>query len=223
MPRITLSDSLFLAPCRSISLGLAMDVAVYLNALIALFVIIDPIGAALIFHSLVPLDDRRHRLVMAVKATLISATLLILFGNFGEPLLHKLGISIDALRISGGILLFYTAFHMITRDIEYTSTDVRKDIAVFPMSIPMLAGPGSLTLAILLYSRADDYRTSLSITLAILTISASTLLLMILSRYVKRLIGRTGDDILRRFLGVILAALAIQFVHDGIVNMSLPV
>jgi len=198
-----------------------MDLAAYLNAMIALFVIIDPIGAALIFHSLVPPDDMRHRVKMAIKATLISASLLVLFGSFGEPLLHKLGISIDALRISGGILLFYTAFHMITQDIEYTSAAIRKDIAVFPMSIPMLAGPGSLTLAILLYSKADSGSTTLSITLAILTISAATLLLMILSRYVKRIIGRTGDDVLRRFLGVILAALAIQFVHDGIVNMAL--
>jgi multiple antibiotic resistance protein len=117
-------------------------------------------------------------------------------------------------------LLFYTAFHMITKDIEYTNTSERRDIAVFPMSIPMLAGPGSLTLAILLYSKADESVTQLSITLAILTISVSTLAMMILSRYVKRVIGRTGDDILRRFLGVLLAALAIQFVHDGIVNMS---
>jgi len=197
-----------------------MDIAVYLNAIIALFVIIDPIGAALIFHSLVPPNDVAHRVKMAAKATVISATLLILFGNFGEPLLHKLGISIDALRISGGILLFYTAFHMITKDIEYTNTSERRDIAVFPMSIPMLAGPGSLTLAILLYSKADESVTQLSITLAILTISVCTLAMMILSRYVKRVIGRTGDDILRRFLGVLLAALAIQFVHDGIVNMS---
>ena len=200
-----------------------MDIAAYLNAMIALFVIIDPIGAALIFHSLVPVDDMRHRIKMAVKAALISSTLLILFGNFGEPLLHKLGISIDALRISGGILLFYTAFHMITKDAEHSSTTERKDIAVFPMSIPMLAGPGSLTLAILLYSKAADYESSLSITLAILTISAATLIMMILSRYVKRVIGRTGDDILRRFLGVILAALAIQFVHDGIINLIQPV
>jgi multiple antibiotic resistance protein len=197
-----------------------MDIAVYLNALIALFVIIDPIGAALIFHSLVPVDDMRHRIKMAIKATVISSTLLILFGNFGEPLLHKLGISIDALRISGGILLFYTAFHLITKDTTVTSTTERKDIAVFPMSIPMLAGPGSLTLAILLYSKASVYQSSLSITLAILTISLGTLVMMILSRYVKKVIGRTGDDILRRFLGVVLAALAIQFVHDGVINMS---
>ncbi|WP_136681344.1 MarC family protein [Neptunomonas sp. XY-337] len=197
-----------------------MDIAAYLNALIALFVIIDPIGAALIFHSLVPPDDMAHRFKMALKAGVISFALLVLFGNFGEPLLHKLGISIDALRISGGILLFYTAFNMITKDMEYTTTTERKDIAVFPMSIPLMAGPGSLTLAILLYSKGDASASNMAVTLAILSITVSTFLLMMLSRYVKRIIGRTGDDILRRFLGVILAALAIQFVHDGVVNMS---
>ena len=196
-----------------------MDIATYLNSIIALFVIIDPIGAALIFHTLVPNNDTSHRFKMACKAALISFGLLVLFGNFGEPLLHKLGISIDALRISGGILLFYTAFHMITQDVEYTETSERKDIAVFPMSIPMLAGPGSLTLSILLFSNAESTQANLSITLAILTISLGTFVLMMLSRYVKRLIGKTGDDILRRFLGVILAALAIQFIHDGISNM----
>lgn len=196
-----------------------MDIATYLNSIIALFVIIDPIGAALIFHTLVPNNDTSHRFKMACKAALISFGLLVLFGNFGEPLLHKLGISIDALRISGGILLFYTAFHMITQDVEYTETFERKDIAVFPMSIPMLAGPGSLTLSILLFSKAESVEANFAITLAILTISLGTFVLMMLSRYVKRLIGKTGDDILRRFLGVILAALAIQFIHDGISNM----
>lgn len=196
-----------------------MDVAVYLNALIALFVIIDPIGAALVFHALVPPDDVRHRFKMALKAGVISFALLVLFGNFGEPLLQKLGISIDALRISGGILLFYTAFNMIIRDVEHSTTNERKDIAVFPLSIPMLAGPGSLTLAILLYSQSQDTASELAITLAILTITVGTFVLMLLSRHVKKVIGRTGDDILRRFLGVILAALAIQFVHDGVANL----
>ncbi|RDE22463.1 MarC family protein [Motiliproteus coralliicola] len=196
-----------------------MDLATYLNAVTALFVIIDPIGAALIFHSLVPVGDNRHRFVMAAKAALISTLLLIIFGNYGEPLLSRLGISIEALRISGGLLLFFTAFNMITKDIEYNQTTERKDVSVFPMSIPMLAGPGSLTLAILLFSKAESTAAQLSVLAAILTITASTLVLMLLSKYVKLIIGRTGDEILRRFLGVILAALAIQFVADGVTGM----
>ena len=196
-----------------------MDILVYLNAMTALFIIIDPIGAAIIFHSLVPAGETRHRVVMAVKAIVISTVLLIVFGNYGEPFLNKLGINIEALRISGGLLLFYTAFKMITQDVEYTVTTAKRDISVFPMSIPLMAGPGSLTLSILLFSQAESSEQSLSILLAIISICMLTLVLMLLSRYVKVLIGRTGDEILRRFLGVILAALAIQFVYDGVTQL----
>ncbi len=203
-----------------------MDFSIYLNAVTALFVVIDPIGAALIFHSLVPVSDTRHRVTMAVKAVLISTVIMIVFGNYGESLLGKLGISIEALRISGGLLLFFTAFNMITRDIEHSQSTERKDISVFPMSIPMLAGPGSLTLSILLFSNAQNaagqaVNAQLSVLAAILTISALTLILMLLSQFVKVVIGRTGDEILRRFLGVILAALAIQFIADGYAGLGL--
>ncbi len=198
-----------------------MDLSTYLNAVTALFVVIDPIGAALIFHSLVPVSDSRHRFAMAAKATLISTLLLFVFGNYGEPLLSQLGISIDALRISGGLLLFFTAFNMITKDSDLTQSTERKDVSVFPMSIPMLAGPGSLTLSILLFSKAGTMSGQVSVFFAILSIMLATLVLMLLSKYVKVIIGRTGDEILRRFLGVILAALAIQFIVDGIAGIRI--
>ncbi|MBN3561659.1 MarC family protein [Aliamphritea spongicola] len=196
-----------------------MDILVYLNAITALFIIIDPIGAAIVFHSLVPAGETGHRVKMAVKSIVISTLLLIIFGNYGEPFLNKLGINIEALRISGGLLLFYTAFKMITQDVEYTVTTAKRDISVFPMSIPLMAGPGSLTLSILLFSQAENAEQNLSILLAIISITVLTLVLMLLSRYVKVIIGRTGDEILRRFLGVILAALAIQFVYDGVTQL----
>src|SRR5699024_5446432 len=126
-----------------------MDLAIFLNAITGFFVIIDPIGAALVFHSLVPEGEKRHRNVMAIKAVVISSVLLIIFGNYGEPLLHQLGISIESLRIAGGLLLFYTAFNMITQDSEPDDVNEKKDISVFPMSFPLLAGPGSLTFCIL--------------------------------------------------------------------------
>ena len=194
-----------------------MDISIYLNALTALFVMIDPIGAAIIFHALLPVGDHHHRVLMAVKAVVISTLLLLVFGNYGEVFLDKLGISIEALRISGGLLLFYTAFNMITADSESPKeAATKKDISVFPMSIPMLAGPGSLTLCILLFSEASSQTEKFSVLFAILTISALTLVLMLLSKYVRLVIGSTGDEILRRFLGVILAALAIQFIYEGI-------
>lgn len=197
-----------------------MDLSTFLNALTAFFVIVDPIGAALIFHSLVPGGDRRHRTIMAVKAIVISAVLLIIFGNYGEPLLHALGIDINALRIAGGLLLFYTAFNMIAKDAEYGGSAGTRDISVFPMTIPLLAGPGALTLSILLFSNAETVRADGAIVVAIILILLLTLVLMLGAKYLRKVIGRTGDEILQRFLGVILAALAIQFVYDGIMNIG---
>lgn len=197
-----------------------MDITSFLNALTGFFVIIDPIGAALIFHSLIPEGEAQHRKTMAFKAVLISVVLLIVFGNYGEPLLHLLGININALRIAGGLLLFYTAFNMITEETEYSTTSQKKDISVFPMTIPLLAGPGALTLSILLFSQSPALSADIGVIVAILTVFLITLILMLASKYLKKVIGETGDEILRRFLGVILAALAIQFIYDGIVKIA---
>ncbi|WP_417578778.1 MarC family protein [Nitrincola sp.] len=196
-----------------------MELTTFLNAFTGFFVIIDPIGTALIFHALLPEGDKRHRVIMAVKATLISAVLLLVFGNFGEAFLNSLGININALRISGGLLLFFTAFNLITREVKMTQSEGKQDISVYPLSIPLLAGPGALTLSILLFSGAETAAQEISVLAAVIITYGLTLVLMLLSGYVKRVIGKTGDEILRRFLGVILAALAIQFIYDGFNNM----
>ena len=198
-----------------------MDISIYLHALTALFVIIDPIGAALIFNSLTGSSDQKHRIVMAIKSVVISGATLILFGNYGEALFAHLGININSLRISGGLLLFYTAFNMVTKAMEFSSSGNEEDISVFPMSIPLLAGPGTLTLSILLFSHTTEISGTIAVSFAIISILALTLFSMLLSKYLKKIIGRTGDEILKRFLGVILAALAIQFIYDGIKNIGL--
>jgi multiple antibiotic resistance protein len=195
-----------------------MDFTLYIGALVALFVIIDPIGMALIFHSLV--GDHQNRRAVAVKACLISSILLILFGNFGEMLLSKLAISIDAFKISGGIFLFYTAFRMVTSRLTFDDSHRDGDASVFPLSIPLLAGPGSLTVCILLFSDTSSNHGLIAISLAILTIFILTCSLMIFSRNVKRLVGITGDEVLKRFLGMLLGALAIQFILDGISSFA---
>lgn len=196
-----------------------MDLAIYLHAMTALFVIIDPIGTALIFNSLTVSSDRSHRTKMALKSVLISSFTLILFGNYGEALFSELGISINSLRISGGLLLFYTAFKMITEETTVSIQEKDTDISVFPLSIPLLSGPGTLTLSVLLFSNTNDLSGSISIAGAIVSILFFTFILMIGSQYLKRVIGRTGDEILKRFFGVILAALAIQFIFDGVNNL----
>ncbi|EXJ12941.1 MULTISPECIES: MarC family protein [Nitrincola] len=198
-----------------------MDITAYLNAFTGFFVIVDPIGTALIFNALMPDADNRSRAITAIKATLISIALILLFGNYGEAFIHMLGININALRISGGLLLFFTAFNLVTREVSMPSASKEKsDVSVFPLSIPLLAGPGALTLSILVFSGSSDQKASVSIFLAVISIYVLTLVMMLLSKYVKKVIGKTGDEILRRFLGVILAALAIQFIYDGITNIS---
>jgi len=196
-----------------------MDISLFLHALTGLLVIIDPIGAALIFNSLTSGSDTKHRNTMALKSVFISGVTLILFGNYGETLFYHLGININSLRISGGLLLFYTAFMMITQELKYSNTDKNTDISVFPMSIPLLAGPGTLTLSILLFSQSNSDYALISIGMAIAAVLILTFIAMIASKYLKKIIGKTGDEILRRFLGVILAALAIQFIYEGVRNI----
>ncbi len=191
---------------------------VFLHAITSYFVIIDPIGSALIFHGLLEDSDKKHILKMALRATLISIAIVLVFGFFGEAILTRLGISIEALRVSGGLLLFFTAFNMITKpgSGDFGTKTLNMDISVYPMSIPLIAGPGCLTLTILLFSQVQSALSYLPLILAVLTIYLLTLGGFLLSKFIKRIIGQTGDDILRRLLGVILAALAIQFIADGI-------
>tara|TARA_R110002072_G_scaffold172728_4_gene327053 strand:- start:26942 stop:27544 length:603 start_codon:yes stop_codon:yes gene_type:complete len=196
-----------------------MDVLIFLHALTALFVIIDPIGTSLIFNALTAGQTGRERFLQALKASLISAVLLVLFGNYGAGLLSYLGISINALKISGGLLLFYTAFQMINTRLKFRVKGKVEDISVYPMSIPLLAGPGSLTVSILLFSNVSTSADQLAVFMAVILICSLTCLFMTGSVYVKRIVGKTGDEILRRFLGVLLAALAIQFIVDGVMAL----
>jgi len=155
-----------------------MDLPIFLNAATALFVIIDPIGLSLIFHSLIGTEKVVGRAKVALKACLISAVLLVLFGNYGELLLQELGISIHALRISGGLLLFYTAFKMVTSELKFKKQSALIDISVFPISIPLLAGPGSLTVSILLFSNAKTASDQLSVFFAVILICSLAFILI---------------------------------------------
>jgi len=190
----------------------------FLHALTSYFVVIDPIGTALIFHGLTCDCDRAYVKRMALRSTMIAAAIVLVSAFFGEALLTKLGISIEALRVSGGLLLFITAFNMVTKGEtgRKWQSGQEVDISVFPMSIPLLSGPGCLTVTILLFSRTPDVAGSIGLVSAVLIIYLFTYAALSSASRVKDLIGRTGDDILRRLLGVILAALAIQFITDGL-------
>lgn len=191
---------------------------IYLHALTSYFVIIDPIGTAVIFHGLTGGAESSYVKSMAIRSVFISTIIVLLFGFFGAAFLTSLGISIASLRVAGGLLLFYTAFNMITRrGREPRPAQLRVDISVYPLSIPLIAGPGCLTLTILLFSQPGS---TFPLILAVATIYLLTLAAFRGSVQIHKLIGQTGDDILRRLLGVVLAALAVQFIADGVRQLA---
>lgn len=191
---------------------------IFLHALTSYFVIIDPIGCALIFHGLTADCDRPYVRSMAIRSVVISTLIVLAFAFFGELLLTKLGLSIEALRVAGGLLLFVTAFNMVTKGETGKKWDSGQDvdISVFPMSIPLLAGPGCLTVTVLLFSQAEGVTGSLTLVLAVVTMYLLALISLTFANRIKTVIGKTGDNILRRLFGVLLAALSVQFVADGV-------
>ena len=191
-----------------------------LNAFLAYFVIVDPIGTTLIFNALCDGKTIGYRRLMAIRAILLSIGLVVAFGFFGEDLLRILGIEIDAFKVAGGLLIFYSAFAMITqpdRRVGHTDDGEQHDISVFPMSIPLMAGPGSLTLTILLFNRASgDIGDMTYLLIAIGLVYALTLLSLLYAQVIIRLTGQTVNSVMKRLLGVLLASLAVQFIADGV-------
>ncbi len=193
---------------------------IFLKAFVAYFVMIDPIGTALVFNALTDGRNAQYRRSMGTRAVILSTILVLFFGFWGVSLLTVLGIQMDSFRIAGGLLIFHSAFGMITKpDKSETTQDLEyfKDISVYPLTIPLIAGPGCLTLTVLLFSKVrDDGTTMLPLVLAILAIFVLTHVSFIFSRFFARLVGQTVGSMFNRLLGVLLASLAIQFVSDGI-------
>ena len=201
-----------------------MDVLI--NALTTLLVTLDPPGLAPIFLGLTVGMSREQRRQVAFRGTLIAFCILAVFALFGASVLGILGISIGAFRIAGGLLLFWIAFEMVferrterkqqTAETAITQDHIR-NVAAFPLAIPLMAGPGALTAMILLAGRAHGDPLLLA-TLAVICglVVFSCLLVFLTATPIAKLLGVTGNIVLTRLLGVILAALAVQFVIDGI-------
>lgn len=202
---------------------MTIDIDIFLNALLAYFVIVDPLGVALLFHALTGNHDPSAYRNTAARAAVLSLLVILGFGFFGATILGHLGITMEAFRIAGGLLLFFTAFSMVTRpDVspKCAGLDPTNDIAVFPLSIPMIAGPGSLTLTIMLFSKVSQKENGLlSVSLAIVIILLLTLVTLLLSRRIAAVVGKTTNAVITRLLGVLLAALSVQFVADGIIGL----
>ncbi|HEX7819367.1 MAG TPA: MarC family protein [Sphingobium sp.] len=207
-------------------------IELFLSAFITLFVVIDPPGCAPIYAGLTTGATPVQRRAMAVRAVLIATVILLLFAMVGRPLLHLLGIGLDAFRIAGGIMLFFIAMEMVferrTRRREdrvqkVAETHEVEDVSVFPMAMPMIAGPGSIATIMLLMAGAH---TGMERT-AVLAALALTLVLMLgallLAGPLMRLVGQQVEAVVTRVLGVLLAALAVQFVLDGVRGALMPV
>lgn len=199
-----------------------MEPGFYLTAFVTLFVIIDPIALAPLFVALTQGMDAAQRRTVALRACLIAAALMTLFGLLGDRLLATIGISMPAFRISGGILLFVTALDMLferrTQRREGQHADPHHDPSVFPLATPLIAGPGAFTTMILLVNNTPA--TGLAATLAIhavmLAVVVLAFLMFLAAPVIERALGRTGIIVITRLLGMLLAALSVQFVLDGI-------
>ena len=208
-------------PDLNIKRSMTLDTAYMITAFVTMFVVIDPIGIAPLFLALTPGMSAAQRRRIALRATTIAFLVLVLFAFFGEALLGFVGISMPAFRIAGGILLFLTALDMLferrskRREDRNEEADIA-DPSVFPLAIPLIAGPGAIASVILLIGEkpgGEGMITVLGITALVMV--GMTLILMA-SSYVDRIIGKTGIDVITRILGMLLAALSVQFVLDGL-------
>ncbi len=197
----------------------------FLSAFVTLFVVIDPPGCAPIYASLTTGANAVQRRSMAIRATLIAGAILLFFALFGEPLLSALHIDLDSFRIAGGIMLFVIALEMVferrterreRRAEEIRATPEVEDVSVFPMAMPMLAGPGSIASVMLLVAQNDGVERAGVVFAALAAVLALTLLALLAAGPIMRLVGAKTEAVITRLLGVLLAALAAQFVIDGL-------
>ena len=196
----------------------------FVSAFITLFVVIDPPGCAPIYAGLTKDSSAPERRNMAIRASVIALAILLGFALFGEQLLGALHIQLDSFRIAGGLMLFWIAFEMVfekrtqrreERAEKIAASEV-EDVSVFPMAMPMLAGPGAIAAIMLLMNEASDLTDQLMVLGALGAVLAITMVALIAAGPLMRLFGDQVEAVVTRLLGVLLAALAMQYVIDGL-------
>lgn len=209
-----------------------------LNGFATLLVTIDPIGLAPLFLAVTRGASPAMRRSIAIRGSLIAGAILIAFAITGTAVLTFLGISLPAFRIAGGLLLFWIAFEMVFEKREKrkqasaeqalaqdrgegprphgSAPEDMRHLAVFPLAIPLIAGPGAISATILLASQAQDLLWHALLIVLVAAMVGSCYLVFIAADRVDRYLGETGRSVLTRLLGVLLSALAVQFVADGI-------
>ncbi len=202
-------------------------IELFISAFLTLFVVIDPPGCAPIYAGLTKGASATHRRAMAIRAVLVATTILIVFALFGQQLLRALGISLDSFRIAGGIMLFLIALEMVfekrtqrreERAQKVIDDDEIEDVSIFPMAMPMIAGPGSIAAIMLLWSQNPSVEERLVVGGAAATVLILTLIALIAAGPMMRILGAKIEAVITRLLGVLLAALSVQFVVDGLIG-----
>lgn len=198
---------------------------ILLNTFVVLFIVIDPVGLVPMFIALTPGASPAYQRKMALSGTMLASGMLLVFYFLGDALLNALGIGIPAFRIAGGALLFLLAIDMVfarqsglrsTTTREQQEAEAKRDISVFPLAFPLIAGPGALTTVLLMSSSAKGVL-AFGGTLAVLgMVLGLTLLSLLFAARILQFLGETGTNVISRLLGLILAALAVQYVLDGI-------
>ena len=200
-------------------------IELFISAFITFFVVIDPPGCAPIYASLTSSVPERDRRIMAARAIFVAALILLFFALLGEQMLSALGISLDSFRIAGGIMLFLIALEMVfekrterreDRAQEIIEQPEIEDVSIFPMAMPMIAGPGSIAAVMLLTSQNDGIDNALVILGALGGVLLLTLIGLLAAGPMMRILGNKVEAVITRVLGVLLGALAVQFVVDGL-------
>lgn len=198
-----------------------------IGTFIVLLVVIDPIGLAPIFAGLTRGQDRAQQRRQAWHGTLLAAAILITFFLIGDIMLRLLNIGLPAFRIAGGLLLFLVAIDMIfARRSGVRSTTLREqaeaagkdDVSVFPLAFPLISGPGALTTVLLMAGTWATIPQFIGMLLLLVLVLGLTLVLLLSAPLIMRLLGETGTNVIGRLLGLVLAALAVQYVLDGIAD-----
>jgi multiple antibiotic resistance protein len=197
----------------------------FFSAFVTFFVVIDPPGCAPIYAGLTKGATPQQARSMALRATWIASIILLIFALFGEELLGALHIELNSFRIAGGLMLFFIAFDMVfekrtqrreSRAEKVAATPEIEDVSVFPMAMPMLAGPGAIAAVMLLMNEANGLPQSLEVLGALGLVLVITAAALVAAGPLIRLLGDRVEAVITRLLGVLLAALAAQYVIDGL-------
>ena len=208
-------------------IGLLFDY--WIITISALFVIVNPLSTGFVFLSLMPRSSEKTREAVARRATLIATGIFVVFALLGGLIFKLFGITVEAFRIAGGLILFGIAMGMIRKGVDegeaaagddaHGDGRLAKDISVIPLAIPFISGPGSIATVMILTKEAPTGWHLLLVFLAIAITTGACYLAMINSKYLVRLLGETGKEIITRIFGVILSVIAVQFVINGILDI----